>query len=88
MESSSKMIYFVGVDGSPASHQAFLMAKQFVKPGDDLVVAHISNELKTYLPMEYKSSYITEKYENLIIGMGKHGIMICQAIDKGISTKE
>ena len=57
MESSQTgpvLRYFVGVDGSPASHVAYeVITEGLLKHQDHITVAHVSNNKKDYLPFNY-----------------------------------
>ena len=56
--------YFVGTDGSQASHDAFNVVLHGLirERVDELVVGHVSNAAKEYLPYNMQSDWIKETY--------------------------
>ena len=80
--------FFVGIDGSDEAHKAFLMVQQFVQIDDKVTVGHVSNDEKTYLPLEQKTDHIKGKYESLLSGMGKHSLVLVEHLNQGKTTKE
>lgn len=64
MESRAQTL-FVAVDGSDASEVAFQCAlKDIMREDiDHLVVGHISDKKKDYLPWNMKSHYVQDAYE-------------------------
>jgi hypothetical protein len=72
--------FFVGIDGSDMSHNCFLMAQQFIKKDDKLTIGHVYNESKTYISDNLKPERLKQKYESLIIGMGKNSLVLCEKL--------
>ena len=92
MESFSDTIshnIMVCVDGSEASHQAYeTVVSSLLREIDFLIIAHIYNKEKTYLPFNMKAETIKQTYESLIIGYGKRAILIWEELEPKLSTKE
>ncbi|CAD8078936.1 unnamed protein product [Paramecium primaurelia] len=63
---SNKSNIMVATDGSQASKQAFFQAVEFFEYKNifnQIIVAHVSDESKTYLPFEFQSTTIYEDYK-------------------------
>jgi hypothetical protein len=51
--------WFVAVDGSDSSHNAFLLTLNNLKKETDIfTVAHVFNKSKTYLPFNMKADHV------------------------------
>lgn len=62
-----KINYTVAVDGSDASHDAFLVVEQgLLRPQDNLIVCHVFNKEKTYLPFNMHAESIRQYYSALL----------------------
>ncbi|CAD8183220.1 unnamed protein product [Paramecium octaurelia] len=62
----NKSNIMVATDGSQASKQAFFQAVEFFEYKNifnQIIVAHVSDESKTYLPFEFQSTTIYEDYK-------------------------
>lgn len=55
---------------------------------DKLVVGHIKNKEKTYLPWNFKPDYIHEIYETRLLDIGKKGEFVITDIYNDKTTKE
>jgi nucleotide-binding universal stress UspA family protein len=90
MESSSSAHNIcVAVDGSEASHTAFEVVTQtLLTPKDQLLVAHVFNKDKTYLPFNMQPDNIRQTYESLISGYGAHAKLLWEQLDPRLTTKE
>ena len=76
MESSNHaQTLFVAVDGSEASEVAYQCAYRDIlrEDRDHLVVGHISDKKKDYLPWNMKSHYIQDQYEGKLMAIGHKG---------------
>ena len=82
--------FFIGVDGSEASEQAFqvILKGLYREHVDKITVAHITDRRKDYLPFNYRPDYIKEIYESKLIGIGSDGQYMFQEVDANTSTKE
>lgn len=89
MESKS-VTYFVGVDGSPAATEAFETIKRGLmrEECDKLIVGHVMNKSKDYLPFNLKPSYLKDIFECKIIELGQKAQYINQEVDITKGTKE
>jgi len=63
------LTFFVGVDGSEASHQAvdLVMKYSMPKSKNRMVVAHVYDESKTYLPRPMQQAVLLAEMENRLI---------------------
>ena len=53
----------VGVDGSEQSELCYtLVYKDLMKESDSLIILHISNKWKKYLPYNFCPDYINDRY--------------------------
>lgn len=72
-DKTESQVFFVAIDGSQASEDAF----QVVRHGlwrdhkDQLVVGHIRNNKKSYLPYNLRPDYLKELYGSKIISIHK-----------------
>lgn len=81
--------FFVGVDGSEASHNAFeVVTQSLLKANDSLTVGHVFNKDKTYLPFNMQPETIRATYESLIIGYGSKAHLFWEELEQKLSTKE
>jgi len=52
------------VDGSDMGHQAFeLIELNFFRKQDNLIVSHVFNKGKSYLPLNMKPEYVRQVYD-------------------------
>ncbi|CAD8184392.1 unnamed protein product [Paramecium pentaurelia] len=66
----NKSNIMVATDGSQASKQAFFQAVEFFEYKNifnQIIVTHVSNESKTYLPFEFQSTTIYEDYKTELL---------------------
>jgi len=54
---------------------------------DNVVVGHIYDKAKTYLPMKMKSHYIKTSYETKLITLGKHAVYAHEELEENKSSK-
>ena len=89
MESKSQT-YFIGVDGSPAANDAFETIKRGLmrEECDKLVVGHVMNKTKDYLPFNLKPLYLKDQYESKIIELGHKAHYVNVEVDPIKGTKE
>ena len=95
-QNQSPCRFFVGVDGSQASEDAFqyvakdLMRNETGTPIEDhLICGSITDKQKdTYLPWNMRSHYMKDAYEAKIVPLGKHGNFIAMERDESKTTKE
>lgn len=82
--------YFVGVDGSIAASEAFEVAKRGLmrEECDKIIVGHVQNKSKEYLPFNLKPQYIKDVYESKIIELGHKAFYVSQEVDPLKGTKE
>lgn len=82
--------YFVGIDGSPAALEALqiVLRSMFREECDELVVGHVYNSKKEYLPFNLKPQYIEDTYESKIIHLGKKARFVSCEVDSAKGTKE
>ena len=55
---------------------------------DTLVVGHVENAKKTYLPFNYRPQYLKDIYSSKIIGLGKEWAEYASADVQDDTTKE
>lgn len=55
---------------------------------DHLVLGHIMNSKKEYLPFNLKPQYLKDVYESKIIDLGKKAIYVNQECNPELGTKE
>ena len=71
VDTSKGCNWFVAVDGSVMSEIACdTVMKDLMREEDNLVVGHVEDKAKTYLPMKMKSHYIKTTYETKILTQG------------------
>lgn len=89
MESKGQT-YFVAVDGSEAAELAFqTVFKDILREEcDQLVVGHISDKRKEYLPWNMKSNFVADQYEAKILGLGNKARWCSREIDIKKTSKE
>jgi hypothetical protein len=75
------------IDGSDASHDAYVLAKNLMKEGDHIIVGHVFNPDKDYLPFNLQPEYIRKTYEPEIVGFGKHGSILWEQLQKDANIK-
>ena len=79
----------VAVDGSDAAHAAFeVVTQSLLQPNDNLLVAHVFNNDKTYLPFNMHADNIKATYESLISGYGHRAKLLWEHLDPRMTTKE
>ena len=78
MQESHEQVYFVGVDGSTNANEAFEVIKRgILREGTDkLVVGHVFNNSKKFLPFNLKPSYIKDVYESRIFVLGHNATYV------------
>jgi len=73
MDNNTKGVtYFCAIDGSPAAYESFQLVMRDVlrEECDKLVLGHVFNTKKDYLPFNMKQQYIQDTYESKIIQLG------------------
>jgi hypothetical protein len=66
--------YFVGVDGSDASEDAFQVVMNGLRRKEDTIVAgNIHDSRKDFLPYNMKPTYIREVYSCKLLTIGEKG---------------
>ena len=91
MEASNKaQTFFVATDGSDASELAFqVCAKDMMREDiDHIVVGHISDKKKDYLPWNMKPQYVNDIYEAKVMPFGKHGRYAHREKEESQTSKE
>lgn len=80
----------MGIDGSPNALQALqiVLRSMLREDCDELVVGHITNPKKEYLPFNLKPQYIEDTYESKIIHLGKKARFVSCEVDPAKGTKE
>lgn len=78
------------VDGSDASEMAFYTAMYDVmrEECDTLIVGHISNEKKDYLPWNMRATHVKETYEGRLLALGAKGRYSTRDVGADQTTKE
>jgi len=63
--------YFVGVDGSDASEDAYqVVMRGLRRKTDKMVVGHVHDQRKDFLPFNMKPNYIREVYSCKLLKIG------------------
>ena len=66
--------YFVGIDGSSASEDAFQVVMNGLRrPQDKITAAHVHDSRKDFLPYNMKPNYIREVYTCKLMVLGDKG---------------
>ncbi len=79
----------VATDGSAGAHLAFeTVLSSLMYPSDKLIVTHIFNNEKTYLPFDMQPEALKQKYLSLTLDMGTRCILQWEESNPKISTKE
>jgi len=89
MESRAQT-FFVGTDGSDASDMGFnvVMKDMLREDIDHLVVGHISDKKKDYLPWNMRSNFVADAMEAKLMPIGQKGRYCHREKDEGKTTKE
>lgn len=88
---SKAQTFFVATDGSDASELAFnVVAKDMFREdcGDNIVVGHISDKKKDYLPWNMKPNFVADQYEAKVLPFGKQGRYCSRELESGQTSKE
>ena len=63
--------YFVGVDGSDASEDAYqVVMRGLRRKTDKMIVGHVHDQRKDFLPFNMKPNYIREVYSCKLLKIG------------------
>jgi len=91
-DKAAAQTWFVATDGSEASEDAFQVAYKglYRKDKDHIVVGHISDRRKDYLPYNLRPDYLSEIYLSKIAlaWAEKKGEYAHSEVDPSKSTKE
>lgn len=69
--SAAPLNYLVAVDGSTAAHLAFqIVMESLIHTNDRLIVAHIYNKDKGYLPFDMQPENLRRTYETHTLLLG------------------
>ena len=80
--------YFVGVDGSDASEDAFQVIMNGLRRKEDkLTVANIHDSRKDFLPFNLKPNYIREIYKCKLMVIGDKGKFVSKEFTGGSEDK-
>ena len=92
MESSYKTPHTImcAVDGSDASEMAFYTAMYDVmrEECDTLLVGHITNDKKDYLPWNMRSTHVRDTYDSRLLALGNKGRFTMREVGADQTTKE
>lgn len=90
MEQSSGQTFFVGVDGSEASDMAFnVVFRDMIREDQDhMVVGHITDKKKDYLPWNMKPQFVADHFEAKLLALGSKGRYAAREIETGKTSKE
>ena len=85
---SNEQKYFVGVDGSDASEDAFQVVLNGLRRKEDtLIAANIHDSRKDFLPYNLKPTYIREVYSCKVMTLGEKGKYVSAAFEGGSEEK-
>lgn len=85
---STGVNYFCAVDGSVMADIATeLVMKDMQRDNDNVIIAHISDRSKNYLPMKMRPHYIKMHYDTAIITHNKPGFYCEEDVQPDKSSK-
>lgn len=87
--SATSFNFMVATDGSPASLLAFqVVTESLMHPTDKILVSHIYNKEKAYLPFDMQPDNLKKTYEALTLPLGARAHLWWEEADYKLSTKE
>lgn len=79
--------YFIGIDGSDASEDAFQVVMNGLRRNDDkITAAHVHDSRKDFLPWNMKPHYIREVYSCKLMILGEKGTFASKEFVGGAET--
>ena len=85
---NTNQTYFVGVDGSDASEDAFQVVLNGLRRKEDtLIAANVHDARKDFLPYNLEPAYIREVYSCKVMTLGEKGKYVSAAFEGGSEEK-